>query len=527
MLMFCLTILFSLPALWFVTRYNLHMLQLNGYVNKEHYVWLNDNVKRQWLLFAVAIVGILQMFLMNTALLVFEWLTFVLTFFIFRLTCEMHSKKPFHFTFRCKRILLTDIIICAIFVVLITLLWGFYAGTGTIAIALGLQMILVPQANALNSPIEKAVRNSYINKAKNILSQCDDLTIIGVTGSFGKTSVKFYLNDILKAKFNVLMTPESYNTPMGIVKTIRESLTPSHEIFICEMGARYVGEIKEICDFVHPDVGIITSVGPAHLMTFGSLDNTAKTKFELADSLPEGAKLFANADSEYVLRQLKSRQDAGIGDNCVLYSSDPNMSCDFSSEITNITSDGTDFATTANGVTTNFHTRLVGAHNVANLTGAIACASSFGMTEKEIVAQVRKITPVPHRLEMKKQGDVTIIDDAFNSNPQGSASAVRTLAAFDGVRVLLTPGMVELGDEEEKYNFQFGEIAAECCDWILLVGKTNSLAIKNGALKAGFDSSRLKIFGTFDEAISFAYKIDRAGKQAFILLENDLPDNYS
>ena len=524
--MFCLTILFLLPALWFVVRYNLHMLQLNVYINKEHYVWLNDNIKRQWLLIAVAIVGILQIFFMNVPILVFEWLIFCLVFFIFKLTCEMNSKKAFHFTSRCKRIFATDLILSAIFVAVICFLWGEMAGTGALGVVLGLQMIVVPSANAINSPVEKAVRNFYITDAKKALKRCDNLTIIGVTGSFGKTSMKFFLNEVLSAKFNVLMTPESYNTPMGIVKTIREELTSTHEIFICEMGARYVGEIKEICDFVHPDLGIITSVGPAHLMTFGSLENIAKTKFELADALPKGGKLFVNVDSDLALKELTRRKSAGVYDNVIRYSSD-GAQAEFVSEIISITSEGTDFSTSGEGLTTNLHTRLVGAHNVVNLTGAVACASSFGISRKEIASLVRKIKPVPHRMEMKKQGDVTIIDDAFNSNPQGSTAAVQTLSLFDGVRILVTPGMVELGDEEEAYNFKFGEASAPCCDWIVLVGKKHSLPIKNGALKAGFDPNRIESFDTFDEAISFAYKIDHGGTRAYILLENDLPDNYS
>ena len=125
-----------------------------------------------------------------------------------------------------------------------------------------------------------------------MLAACPNLAVIGVTGSYGKTSVKFYLNTLLKAKYNVLMTPESYNTPMGVVKTVRGSLRATHEIFICEMGAKYVGDIKELCDIVHPKHGIITSIGPQHLESFKSLQNVINTKFELADALPKDGMLF-------------------------------------------------------------------------------------------------------------------------------------------------------------------------------------------------------------------------------------------
>lgn len=536
--MFGLTVLFCLFPIWYVARYNLHMLQLNTYINKEHYSWINDNFKKQWLLVAVALVGILQIVFVNKLVLAIEWLLFLLTNVIFKLTCEMNNKKPLHFTARAKRILVTDFILCAIVVALFCFLLGFEAACGAVSLVMGLQIVFVPLANTLNVPEEKLVKRHYINQAKAILKSCENLTIIGITGSYGKTSMKFYLAELLQSKFNVLMTPESYNTPMGIVKTIRESLTPSHDIFICEMGARYVGEIKEICDIVHPDAGIITSVGPAHLMTFGSLENIAKTKFELADALLkdpplepgplEDGPLFLNGDSELVMQELDKRASEDIYDNATVYSVEADFPTDYTSTIQNVTCNGTNFMTVGcedyNDV---FHTRLVGAHNVINLTGAIAVAKYFRVEDVSIAVSVRKIRPVPHRMELKKTGDVTIIDDAFNSNPVGSAAAVETLSMFDGVRVLLTPGMVELGKEEERYNFEFGERAASCVDWIVLVGEEHTRPIKNGALRAGFSPSNIAVFDTFDEAIQFAYKIERGEKEIFILLENDLPDNYS
>ena len=528
MLIFTLTILFSLMPIWFVAKYNLHMLQLNTYINKEHYSWLNDNLKKQWLLIAIAAVGILQIVFMHKLIVALLWLCFALAAPVFRLTCEMNSKKPLHFTSRAKRILITDFIVCALFETLACLLLGNFAATGAVGIVVGLQIVLVPLANTLNVPIEKAVRQRYINEAKAILKNCENLTIIGVTGSYGKTSMKFYLTELLSTKYNMLMTPESYNTPMGIVKTIRESLTPTTDVFVCEMGARYVGEIKEICEIVHPDVGIITSVGPAHLMTFGSLENIAKTKFELADALPEGGKLFVNEDSPLALKQLDLREEQGMYDNVTRYSANIESGANVVSDIQEVTCNGTDFVTySSDGFEEEFHTRLVGAHNVINLTGAIAVAKSFGASAKEIAANLRKIRPVPHRMELKKTGDITIIDDAFNSNPVGSAAAVETLSMFDGVRILVTPGMVELGDDENQYNFEFGEKAAECVDWIVLVGKVHTQPIKNGALRAGFPRENIEAFDTFNEAIAFAQRIDKQGGEAFILLENDLPDNYS
>jgi UDP-N-acetylmuramoyl-tripeptide--D-alanyl-D-alanine ligase len=156
---------------------------------------------------------------------------------------------------------------------------------------------------------------------------------------------------------------------------------------------------------------------------------------------------------------------------------------------------------------------------------AIAVAHRFGISLHELKIPVRRLRPVKHRMEIKDNGSVTIIDDAFNSNPIGSKAAVETLSLFDGMRILITPGMVELGEEEDEYNRKFGTYAAECCDRILLVGRKHTAPIKEGALSKGFDADRLVVFDKVEDAIAYAYQI-RTGEHKYILLENDLPDNY-
>ena len=140
-----------------------------------------------------------------------------------------------------------------------------------------------------------------------------ELKIIGMTWSYGKTSVKYYLNTLLSSRYNVLQTPGNYNTTLGVVRTIRESMKPFHEIFICEMGAREVGDIKEICDLVHPDYGIITSIGPQHLQSFHTIENVISTKFELADAVPESGKVYLNYHNKYKRNHNKNKTDVRYG----------------------------------------------------------------------------------------------------------------------------------------------------------------------------------------------------------------------
>lgn len=509
-------ILFSL-AFWGVMRYNLHMFQLNGYKNKEHGRWIIKNLKNQLILaavlFASAITAVWNIIL--TAIVFYIVLIGVMAYYFY--LRKTNVKKKLVFTKRVNRLIVTDAVINVAAAICSVLAgrFGFLVLGGLIFIQ-PLMMILV---NIINSPVEKSINRYYINDAKKILAQMPDLKIIGVTGSYGKTSVKYYLQTLLKSKYNVLVTPASYNTPMGVVKTIREELKPIHEIFVCEMGARNIGDIKELCDIVHPHYGVITSIGPQHLETFLNMDNIADTKFELADAIPDTGLIFLNGDNEYI-------NDKSVDyKNKIFYSTVPKDGCYYAENV-KVSQTGTEFdIVTPDKSRETFRMQLVGNHNVINVAGAIAVANSLGIELSALKAAVRKIQPVAHRMQLIEKGGVTIIDDAYNSNPIGSKAAVETLAMFDGVRILVTPGMVELGAEEERFNYEFGTYAAKCCDYIALVGKKHTAPIAKGISEAGFAADRCKAFDRLEEAMAFAYSIPTS-EHKYILLENDLPDNY-
>ncbi len=540
-----ISLLLGIPAFWLVLRYNMHMFQLNTYMNNEQREWLRRNSHLQWILNFAVVLGIIRLagraFIsvpwLGLAGDILIWFTFIVIILVYRLMVEMNSKKPLKFTPRVKRMVASDIALCVLLLVIPVAVIAAMGLLDTEAVKTfplgaflmlltGLQKVMIMVANKVNRPIEKGVNNHYINDAKRILKENPDLTIIGVTGSYGKTSVKFYLETLLRQRYRVLVTPESYNTPMGIVITIRKFLKPTHEIFVCEMGARYVGEIKEDCDLVHPHHGLITSIGPQHLDTFESMENIQKTKFELADAVPDGGILFLNGDNEYIAEELERRKGSRpLYDNPVMYHSQKIGSGYYASDIV-ITNHGTDFTVNApDGESERFSMKLVGMHNVINVMGAIAVAHEFDIPLAELRIPVRRIQSVPHRMEMKNHGDVTIIDDAFNSNPIGSKAAVETLAIMDGMRILITPGMVELGEDEAEYNRKFGTYAADCCDRIFLVGRKHTEPIKEGILSKGFPEKHLEVFDKVEDAISRAYAV-KTDKHKYILLENDLPDNY-
>ena len=506
-----LTVLFAVLAFCVSLIKFTHFFQLNTYRAKIQFKWMKDNPSK---LVPNLIFGIAS--ILFSLLGGFSAKLFVIASMILGMVFSVpkKAKKPLVYTMRVKRLLITSAIVYAV-----VLAVGFIFDIGIMisAVLFLLAPIVILLANLINRPIEKAISNHYINDAKRLISS-SNAKVIGITGSYGKTSVKYYLSTLLKAKYNVLMTPESYNTPMGVVMTIRKSLTPLTEIFVCEMGAKRVGEIKEICDIVNPDHGIITSVGPQHLETFKSLDNVKKTKFELADALSDGGMLFLNGNDENINSHKGERKN-------ISYT--VNGSGSYNATDVKVSEKGTTFTVNApNGENGEFSTKLIGTHNVLNITGAIAVAHSLGISFKQLKTQVMRLESVPHRLELVSKGKDIIIDDAFNSNPSGAKAALETLSYFEGMKILLTPGMVELGEKQNELNCEFGENAALVCDYVILVGRKQTESIHQGLLNKGYPEDKIYIAASFSEAINHAYALNSHGEKKVILLENDLPDNY-
>jgi len=416
-------------------------------------------------------------------------------------------------TARVKRLFVTQGLLCA---GLCALFW-FWMPRGLAFIGLGNMVVwlFTGVANYLNTPLENHFAKRYVKDAAKRLQAMPELTVVGITGSYGKTSVKNYLNALLSTKYNVLMTPGSYNTTMGVVRTIREMLRPSHQIFIAEMGAKQKNDIKEICDLVHPTYGIITSIGEQHLETFGSVENIIATKFELADAIPENGFAILNYDNEYI-------RSHTVSVPTVTYGGEQSGAGYRYSDMA-VDTHGCQFTLTApDGESCRYTTHLLGAHNIQNLAGCMALAHTLGISLKEMVYPVRLLKPVEHRLQLLPNG---YIDDAYNSNPAGFRSALDTLAAFSAQRILVTPGMVELGERQEPLNRELGEYAADKCDYAVLVGLKQAPPLKEGLLSAGFPEDRIYVAATLNEGLAYVHRLPREGER-IVLLENDLPDNF-
>lgn len=532
-------IIFAIASLAGIIMFSLrefHMLQLNGYKFPEHMRWMRKNYKRY--IFPLCLFA-LQFTMFATG----PSIPMIIGFTAFNLLIAFinkpkNFKKPLVYTARVKRMLVTFfILIAAVFAIaVITGLgdrlyyldfimpkngWFFTSAVPFILVgsALYLTPILVVLSNIINRPFEKSIQKWYINDAKKMLSDMPDLHVIGITGSYGKTSMKFYLSELLNSQYNTLKTPESYNTPMGVVKTVRMQLKPTHEYFVCEMGARRVGEIKELCDIAHPHDGIITSIGPQHLETFHSIENVVNTKFELADSIPEGGKIYLNGDNELIrgkYSQYKNAVTYGLQDNN-----------DYRAADISVSYRGTEFTVIApDGNSCRYTTKLLGEHNVQNLLGAIAYCHGTGIALEKLVLPVKRIAAVPHRLQLLDTGgNLCYIDDAYNSNPNGCRAALNVLSLFDACKILVTPGMVELGDKQNELNYEFGREAAKVCDYIVLVGKTQTEPIYKGIIDSGYPAEKVFAAEGLTEALGKVKEYNSSRKK-IVLLENDLPDNY-
>jgi len=381
-------------------------------------------------------------------------------------------------------------------------------------------IIMPVLANIKCLPVEKSVQGYYLRDARKILDGHKSLIKIGITGSYGKTSTKFMLSRILSEKYNVLHTPESYNTLMGVTKTIREELKPVHEIFVCEMGANQVGDIKELCDLVNPKYGILTAIGNQHLDTMGSQENIVSTKYDLVRAVPSDGIAFLNFDNDIIREKKAEKPDKKF----ISYSIDGDT--DFFASDIEYTKNGISFSfCVKGGEKSAFTINLLGLHNVLNATAAAAVAFTLGVPLSDIGNAIRDLKPVPHRLELiVNPGGYTAIDDAFNSNPDGANEALNVLSRFSGKKILVTPGFVDLAEDEDSEHFKLGQKAAEVCDFVILVGTKRSKAAERGLLDRSYPALQYKIVKNFEEAKVLLETV--ADTNSVVLFENDLPDNY-
>lgn len=502
-------------------KFELQMQQQNSYRNSRYLKWLKGDITRPGKVVNVILAVVLICFSHSIVLL--NIAAFVS---LFCLITELRKKykKPLVFTARAKRLYTTSIIIVvAISIAVFYVANNIQVVANVLFVLAVLSFLVIMLANILTQPVEKLINRWYWRDAKRIISSMPNLKIIGITGSYGKTSTKHYLYRILSTDYNVVMTPGSFNTTLGVIKTIRENIKPFHEIFIVEMGAKQIGDIREICDLVNPQIGIITAVGEQHLESFKSIQNVQRAKFELIDALPQSGLAILNNDFEFVA----SRKVDNV-DNVIRYATEGNVlsTVDYYIENVKYNASQTTFSIVGGGLHLELTTKLVGSCNLSNIMAGVIVAHKLGLSEESIKLGVAAIEQVEHRLNIKRTtSGITIIDDAFNSNPHGAKMALDVLKSFtQGKRVIITPGLIELGSKQYDYNQTFGMQISYSCDYAIVVGEYNRAPIVSGLEKAGFAGDKIFLAPTFKDATAHLAGIVKSGDT--VLYENDLPDTF-
>ncbi|HEX9944357.1 MAG TPA: UDP-N-acetylmuramoyl-tripeptide--D-alanyl-D-alanine ligase [Thermoanaerobaculia bacterium] len=372
--------------------------------------------------------------------------------------------------------------------------------------------------NALLLPDETRRQRRFAEEAKELLRSVAPF-VVGITGSYGKTSTKAVLGEMLRGLGPTLWPPASINSLMGVTRYIRENLKPHHKYAVFEMGAYGIGSIRKLCDLVGPRAGIITNIGVMHLERFGSQDVIFRAKSELADAIPPGGALVLNGDDERCRRVAAEHPDRRI----VFYGLD-SEDLDVSARDVRISEAGTAFLIRWHGREFKAQTELVGRPALYNILAAFAMACTLGADPEFLVAVVRNLKPAKNRLEISRDGEVVFLNDAYNSNPIGFRSALEVLGALPASRrILVTPGMIELGDRQEEENRLAGARAAAVCDIVFVVGETNRNALLSG-LQGASEKVEVNTFDSRDSALSQLKSIVKSGD--VVLLENDLPDLY-
>lgn len=516
----------TVTTLFALTR-QLHMFQLNSYYPSRYLGWLKTAFTAKTagsVILSAALV--LSLFLGGPIFFLCIAAISAIITIPTAISSYKNAIKKIVFTPRIKRIYISGLLIFTAFIIIA----NFVGNTARYVILTAVIMLslLTPVTalliNLINSPIEKLISRWYVNDARRILQSHRDLTVIGITGSYGKTSTKYVLGRILSEQFNVVITPESYNTPMGIVRTVRKKLKPGTEIFVAEMGAKNKGDIKEICDIADPSMGIITSIGPQHLDTFGDLQTIVSTKFELADHvLGKSGAVFLNCNNEYIARKSTGIPHVSYGTGIA---KDP-LSLDFRAEDIHYGRNGSSFDIIGENRRVAVSTRLLGAHNILNILAAAAVAVKLGLSDNQIKYAVSQLKPVTHRLELKPFiNGALLIDDAYNANPEGCLEAVNVLGSFDGMqKIIVTPGLVELGEREYECNYNLGLCAGKTCNTIILVGEKRAVPMADAVATLDFKGENLHIVPSFKDAMDLLRKI--TNQNSVVLFENDLPDNYA
>lgn len=521
--------------LYTATFKSLGILQQVGYGNKAFWRWLKrkDNLYFNRLtvwsvlaLFTGSLAAIAASLLgQEVSLVAFTAACFLFAFFYCVADKKYALKVPVNVTKRLQRLALGYVFVTAVGIyILLSVLGTMEAlianevysvfALAPFAFAPVLTPVFLTVANGVLSPFEKKNNAKYVKQAKAKLENAKVLRI-GVVGSYGKTSVKNILASILSAKYSVIFTPESYNTPAGVAKTVNCLNVENAEIFIAEMGARRVGDVAELCELVKPDYAVFTGVCRQHMETFKTEENLFKAKSEIVKGVKTAVVCGAGLREKITGSEWLAQEDKK---KCIFLESGAVSEVELGAKQTS-------FTLSLGEEKLKVETSMLGLAAVENIALAATLAKEIGMTAEEIALGIEKIKPIEHRLRLIESNGAYILDDAYNCSERSAKEAIEALCRFEGRKILVTPGIVEGGILEESINAELGGLIARAnLDRVMLVGETLALAIKKGYLAANGDGEKLSVYPCLDCVKSVLEK--ELGEGDAVLFLNDLPDAY-
>lgn len=525
--------------------YTMTIFSSYKYLSKMLYVYqsVGYNLKRFFVMykpekniFLMFIVNFVQMLIgviiycikLNTYFTLVSYL-FIFLFSIFYLIHYV-PKSELKYTPRIKRfifIFYLFVFVGLLFVLfyikinyIVYLILGFYNLYLILLLILTVFMMLL---------FEYVLSLKYILLTKTKISKTKIKYNIAITGSFGKTSVKNILYTILSKKYNICVTPKNYNTLFGICKTVK-NLSNNHNLILFEYGANKKNDIKKLSKLVQPNIGCLVNIGTQHLETFKTFENIYNTKKELVDYIEKrNGDIVFNLENKFTYKMCIESSSNKIGicfyknyekfrnENILIYNA----------KVISVNENGSEFELYENEeYVDTLKTKLLGEHNILNLLFAVAVARKLNLRYSEIKVGVNKINQVQNRLQVKKlKNGGTLIDDSYNSNFISFNCALKVLDSFkDKNKIIVTPGIVELGEKQYDYNFELGKQIANICDEVVIVKEVNKEALYNGLIDKNFDRSKISFISKIN--YEFLKQINMLGCENVVLIENDLPNIY-
>ncbi len=367
----------------------------------------------------------------------------------------------------------------------------------------------------INMPIEKAIDNYNYQMANNKRMKMSHLEVVGITGTYGKSSTRQIVNTVLSENGSCQSTPKNLNTLHGLVTTINNYLEEEEKYFIVEMGAYRSGEVELICELAKPKYAIITNIETTKLDSFGSMENAVKTKFELVESLDPDGIAILNKDDRW-------QTEYHIENTCKKIWISLEQEADYTAKDIKYSKDGTRFTLCEqkNKKSYKVETRLLGRHNVYHILSAVALARELEISDEKIKRALAKVRPLENHLELRNFGYMHQINNTHCSNPHGAKNALDVLALMPGEKVVVTTGMQTLGEKNNEFNNIFGSQMAKVANYVILINEKNTKAVFKGLMESGFNQKKVYIVNRIQDAYTLLQEI-KTKKEIYALFESN------